>query len=318
MNRLLTVENCQLGFLRAKFNAAYRFKGDGWNHFAYDGPFLVHYTNLMGLVGIVESGGFWISDFRFLNDTEEYFNGCRMAKEVIDNVSSRSRHKSFSSILRKAATHLSDGPRKTYFVCSFSSLFDSLEQWRGYASSHDAVAIVFRNKPRFQLSHFAVMPILAPQKVIYDDRIKRNLLLRVIAKHSIEFRKDLANGYSIDEDSWAEELASAMSLEFMIFKNSAFAAEQEIRLIVSESHLNHFSGLRHRVCGGRIVPYICSSDLYNESFSEHCGIRQLPIAEIRVGPTANQAVTIDSVKVFLSNNGYSNVPIIPSAVPYRG
>lgn len=318
MNRLLTVENCQFGFLRAQFNSAYRYKDNDWNHFAYDGPFLVHYTNLMGLVGIVESSGFWISDFRFLNDTEEYFNGCRMAKEVIENVSSRRRHKTFSSILRKAATRLSDNPSKTYFVCSFSISLDSLEQWRGYASSHDAVAIVFRNKPRFQLSHFTVMPIMAPQKVIYDDRVKRKMLLRVIAKYSIEFRKDLAHGYPVDEDDWAKELASALSLEFMVFKNSAFAAEQEIRLIVSESHLNHFSGVRHRVCGARVVPYICSSDLYNESFYKHCEIKQLPIAEIRVGPTANQSVTIDSVRVFLSNNGYLNVPITPSAVPYRG
>jgi hypothetical protein len=58
--------------------------------------------------------------------------------------------------------------------------------------------------------------------------------------------------------------------------------------------------------------------LYNESFFEHYGSKQLPIAEIRVGPTANQAITIDSVKVFLTNNGYLNVPITPSAVPYRG
>jgi hypothetical protein len=134
----------------------------------------------------------------------------------------------------------------------------------------------------------------------------------------MEFRKDLIHGYPVDEDDWAEELSSALSLEFMIFKNSAFTAEQEIRLIVSESHLHHFKRIIHRVSGSRIVPYISSSDLYNEGFLKNYGSKQFPIAEIRVGPTANQAVTIDSIKTFMSNNGYANVQIAPSAVPYRG
>lgn len=318
MSSQLTVENCQFGFLRAQFDAAYRFKGSDWDCFAYDGPLLAHYTNLKGLVGIVDSGGFWLSDFRFLNDTEEYRNGSRIAKEVISRVSSRRRHKDFSSILRKAANCLSEHPSKTYFVCSFSSLVDSLEQWRGYASSQDAVAIVFQNKSRLQLSHFTVMPILVPQKVIYDDSAKRKRLLRVIAKYSMEFRKDLAYGHPVDEDDWAQQLSSALSLDFMIFKNRAFAAEQEIRLVVSEDHVKHFGSIKHRVSESRIIPYICSSDLYNESFLEHYGSKQLPILEIRVGPTANQAITTDSVKVFLTNNGYLNVPVTPSAVPYRG
>lgn len=318
MDSQFTVENCQFGFLRAQFDAAYRFRGGDWDWFAYDGPLLVHYTNLKGLVGIVDSGGFWLSDFRFLNDTEEYFNDCRMAKEVIARIASRSRHRNFSTILRKAGNRLSEHPSKTYFVCSFSNSHDSLEQWRAYASGNDGVAIVFQNKPRLQLSHFIVMPILAPQKVIYDDSVKHRLLLRVIAKYSMEFRKDLAYGHPVDEDDWAQQLASALALEFMIFKNKAFAAEQEIRLVVSESHLNHFGGIKHRVSGGRIIPYICSSDLYDKGFLEYYGSKQLPISEIRVGPMANQAITIDSVKVFLTNNDYLDIPVTPSAVPYRG
>lgn len=173
MTRHLTIENNPYGFLRAKFDAAYRFRGDNWDWFAYDGPVLAHYTNLNGLVGIVESGGFWLSDFRFLNDTEEYFNGCRMAKEVIAKVAHRSRHTKFSSVLRETVGRLSEQPTKTFFVCSFSNSLDSLEQWRGYASGHDGIAIVFQNKPRLQLSHFTVMPVMVPQKVIYDDNVKR-------------------------------------------------------------------------------------------------------------------------------------------------
>jgi len=286
--------------------------------FACDGFLLAHYTNLKGLVGIVESGGFWLSDFRFLNDTEEYKNGCRIATELLLRAASRPRRKYFVSILKKTVDYLTRSPNETYYVCSFSSLTDSLEQWRGYANSNDAVVVVFQNNLCSGLSHFSVMPIMVPQKVIYEDMVKCKYLLRTIAKYSIEFRRDLAYGYPVNEENWAQELASSLSLEFMLFKHAAFAAEQEIRLVVSGNHTKHFGSVKHRVNGGRIIPYICSSDLYDESFRKHSGSNLLPIVEVRVGPTANQAITIDSVKVFLANNGYPSVSVVPSAVPYRG
>lgn len=318
MKNEIEIKKIKFGFLRAQIDRGYKFKGFDWDCFAYDGPFLVHYTNLKGLLGIIESDGFWLSDYRFLNDSEEYFNGCRMAKDLIVKISSKPRNKYFSSILGKVFEKLSEKPNKTYFVCSFTKLTDSLEQWRGYANSNDAVAIIFKNKQSLEISHFACLPVFSPQKVIYDDSVKCKRLLRVISKYSIEFRKDLAAGVRIHEDAWSDRLAIDLTEEFMIFKNSAFSAEQEIRLVVSERDISHFKGVKHRVVGGKIIPYISSSDLYDEGFIERNGTKQLPIIEIIVGPTANQIITIDSLKVFLSNSGYPNVNVKPSAVPYRG
>lgn len=320
MNDRLTVENCQFGLLRAKFNTDYLFRNRDCDWFAYGGARLCHYTNLHGLLGILDSGGFWISDFRFLNDTEEYVNGCRMAKEVIDSALSRSRPHDpvFVSILNHAIPHLSQNPEKTYFVCSFSEDDDSLEQWRAYAGGNDGICVIFENKPPLVESHFCIMPIMAPQKVIYDDSLKRKFLIRIIAKYSIELKKDIAHGYCVDIDDWSSDLAKALSMEFMIFKNKSFSSEKEVRIVISESHLNHFNGLRHRIANSRIIPYLNSSDLYSDSFVEHCGTNRLPISGIKVGPTANRTVTLESVNAFLRNVGYGDIPVVPSAVPFRG
>ena len=48
------------------------------------GPYWVakdfcHYTNLQGLIGIVESNELWLSDHRFLNDELEYEYGKQLA-----------------------------------------------------------------------------------------------------------------------------------------------------------------------------------------------------------------------------------------------
>lgn len=319
MNNHLTIENCPFGFMRAKFDVGSIFKYRYSESFPYSGSRLCHYTNLNGLVGILSSGGFWVSDFRFLNDTEEYFNGCQMAKNVIAAAISRKRPRDpiFVSILEAVILHLDRSPKKTFFVCSFTEEDDSLEQWRAYANGSDGICIIFHNKPPFVSSHFSTPPVMLPYKVIYDDTLKRKFLIGVIAKYAIELRKDLIKGYEVDVEEWSRELAQALSMDFIIFKNKSFASEKEVRLIIAEEQLTHFAKLQHRIANGRIIPYVNSSYLYNDSFVENCGDR-LPISAIRVGPTANQEITIQSVKTFLSNMGYDDVPVISSAVPFRG
>lgn len=319
MYSLSTVENCQFGFLRARFSD-YRYKKRSWDNFAFGGAHLCHYTNLRGLVGILESGGFWISDFRFLNDTEEYFNGCRLATEMIKSALSRSRPRDqvVVSILESTIHHLNRNPKKTFFVCSFSEDEDSLEQWRAYATGNDGVCIIFNNKPPLTLSHFCILPIMTPQKVIYDDLLKRKILLRVVAKHVMELKNDIAYGHQVDTKDWSSELATSLSLEFLIFKNKAFSSEKEVRLVISESQLSYFKGVHHRVAKERIIPFVHSTELYNEGFVKHYGTDRLPISAIKIGPMAHQEITMESVKAFLNNMGYDSVPVIRSNVTYRG
>ncbi len=222
----------QFGFLRAEHASlafGQRQFGRGW--FIYDGPILAHYTNLSGMVGIIESGGFWLSDIRFLNDVEEFDNGRRLAQELIEILIKRPRYRNFAGVLTAALGLLGKPLRDPYYVASFSRDSDSLEQWRAYSAGADGVALVFENEfPAKGLTHFAVLPLLRPTMAIYDDLKKKSVLLYTISRFFIEYRKDIRTEqktFTSSFDVWAQHLVGALSHNFLTFKHPAFQAEKK-------------------------------------------------------------------------------------------
>ena len=313
----------KLGFLRAEYashRATYRILGEKW--FLYLGSTLTHYTNLAGLIGIIESGGFWLSDIRFLNDAEEFHHGKKLASNLLKDLVAKSRYKSFFQILEASIEKLHEPQSQTYYVASFSLDADSLGQWRAYSAGTDGIALVFNNEfANKGISHFATLPVMHHTLAIYDDQIKKRILLATTNKYLTEFQRGVtAGGYGTDStDVWAMHLTGSLSTNFASFKHRAFHAEKEVRVITHSSQIaNHFDGIKHRAVEGRVVPYLSSSDLYNESFYKAFGSKKLPLQEVIVGPIANREVTIDSVKIFLANSGYADVKVRPSIVPFRG
>jgi hypothetical protein len=227
------------------------------------------------------------------------------------------RYSDFKEVFIETILQLESYSEQPYFVCSFSKKTDSLDQWRSYGGNGQGISITFDNT-RKSLSHFFAMPILSVNKVLYDDNDKIKLLLRTIRRYNKEFSVDVEYGNPIDIEDWGGQLAKHLAIEFINFKHPEYASEQEIRMAVSSSHLNHFKGIKHRVGKDRIIPYITSKDIYNESFKEHLGTDKLPISEVRVGPTVNQEMTARSIEEYLIRKGYEGVKVIKSNVPYRG
>lgn len=312
---LTSPQECTFGFLRAQFNRdSKHFDVD---LFFYSGETISHYTNLNGLYGIIESGGFWLSDHRFLNDTEEFENGRILTKNLLNNLLEKEKYSDFSKVINETIKQLDTYSEKPYYVCSFSKKADSLDQWRSYANNGQGISITFDNT-RKSLSHFFAMPILSVSKVLYNDHEKVKIILRTIGRYRKEYLIDLEYGNSIDIEDWGSELSKHLALEFINFKHPEYSSEQEVRMAVSSSHLNHFNGIKHRVGKDRIIPYITSKDIYGDSFVEHVGTDKLPIIEVRVGPAVNQSMTAKSIEEYLICKGYDNVNVIKSDVPYRG
>jgi hypothetical protein len=309
-------KECTFGFLRAQFNRGSPKHFD-MDLFFYTGETISHYTDLGGLFGIVESGGFWLSDHRFLNDTEEFENGRKLTNNLLKRLAGKKAYSHFKDILLETVSQLENYCEEPYYVCSFSKKPDSLDQWRSYGGNGQGLSITFDNT-RKSLSHFFAMPILSVSKVLYNDSEKMKLILRTIRRYKKEHFVDLEHGNPIDIEDWSDELAKHLALEFINFKHPEYASEQEIRMAVSSSHLNHFQGIKHRVGKDCIIPYITSKDIYNESFEEHLGTNKLPITEVRVGPAVNQDMTAKSIKEYLTCKGYKRVRVIKSDVPYRG
>ena len=314
----LSSEECEFGLVRGKYGAQHTVK---YSELFYDGSTITHYTDLLGLVGIVESGGFWLSDHRFLNDTEEFENGRKLTRSVLNALCTKFRYAGFREVLEGASSCLQDLSEEPYYVCSFSSETDSLSNWRGYADDGRGISITFDNRGEGLLGSrfFFVMPILVASKVVYENRAKITTIVRTIRRFAREFATDIKAGREVWPREWSGDLSRMLAVKFINFKHPQYAAEHEIRLVVPTSHVKSFNGLKHRVKSDRIIPYADLVELYAKlSLYEDKENRRLPIREVRVGPTANQEVTLRSVSEYLHNKGYDSVRICKSEVPYRG
>lgn len=316
-NDVFDPKQIKTGFLRAQMRSIFheqKFLGAD-SYFCYGT--LAHYTNLQGLVGIVESGGYWLSDLRFLNDAKEFEHGRELALELIDTRIARPRHDPFKAVLQELRGALNQPIHERYFVASFSKDSDSLEQWRAYASGSDGVALVFENSESTN-NAFMCEPRLHSSRAIYDDGKKKRSILNSISRFSIEYRKELLSGnrtVSCRPDLWANHLLGALTNAFITFKHHAFRTENEVRIVATFGAIDRSKGkISHRVREGRIVPYVNSALFYGDVSAR----RPLPLREVIVGPVAAQAVTIESVKTFLANSGYVDVLVRPSVIPYRG
>jgi len=304
------------GYCRIENDSTYRAKYLEENWLERYGSHLTHYTSMKGLVGIIQSGGFWLSDHRFLNDSEEYHNGRKLVLSIISRLLDKKRHSHFHPVLIKTASLLEYEQEPPQYMCSFSVKPDSLDQWRAYAPGQQGVAMTFENHPRDGQSHFIIPHIMQMYRIIYCDDVKTMMLVRTLAKYSKECAKDRENGLETEVDQWAHWLANALALEFITFKHAAYESEAETRMVVPSCSTDFSRKVHHRVTKNRIVPYLLSTDLYKDRLEKDT-VPLLPITEIRVGPTASQLVTMRSIEEFLNQTGYGHVPVVESTIPFR-
>jgi hypothetical protein len=119
-----------------------------------DGPFwfadeFCHYSNLNGLIGILENREIWLSDYRLLNDTKEISYGRELAVKVISEIVSSEQDAEFYSFLQSIVSEICKSSDKQYYICSMSLAIDELNQWRAYAKDHDGICIVFNGNEAF-------------------------------------------------------------------------------------------------------------------------------------------------------------------------
>ena len=196
------IQNCECGLLRAKFTAQEKYFKRLMNHFFYNGDYLYHYTDLNGLIGIVQNRGFWLSEAKYLNDSEELYNGVNLSIEIIDKLISKNRYSIFRKILSETIDELRALRFKNNFVAAFSMSRDSLEQWRAYGKNGSGICIGFNIKIKTDYPHFQIPPQYMLQKVIYDDNIKKYIIMHILSKYFLEFKDDLKRGIDLHEDDY--------------------------------------------------------------------------------------------------------------------
>lgn len=285
------------------------------NNLSVDGE-LYHYTSVGGFQGIIQSGGFWASDNRFMNDAEEMRDGAQLASRILAHRARKVGKSSIGAVLTAVQERIAAPPTQGLLVVCFSNVRDSLEQWRGYGGTG---GISLKLGPvKSGQRHVFIGPQQLPVQAFYKFRPKAALILSIVRRFEREYELDqkaMPNDWPDDHDKdYADYLHSLISGRIVAFKNESFALESEVRLAIPYSYADKYDGsLKFRATALGLVPYLCTGDLIAD---RKAGRRLLPLEEVMIGPHPRQELIGESVQTFLKHHGYS-VPVALSKVPYR-
>ncbi|KTG23650.1 hypothetical protein AWR38_06375 [Idiomarina sp. WRN-38] len=263
---------------------------------------LIHYTNLDGLVGILQSQKLRLTDAQYLNDSSEIREGIKCLYDALDRLAFSSDinpefERAYKGVFTQVENydHFSSELEPVY-LCSFSEAPDLLSQWRSYgmfAIEFDYVAL---QQDGFNL-----------RSCIYDSESKEKISTQECAsviKYALNpLSSGTINQLVLDRISELTELSA-------VFKNSAFSEEKEIRHV--ESMENDSLEVKFRTDGIQIKPYI------EKPFSIES------IKAIHIGPIERREAVQQAIRRLLAQlhreaccNIETEVEIIQSEIPYR-
>lgn len=265
---------------------------------------LLHYTDASAVMSIVQNKELWLTDIRFMNDSEEVIDGAKHISQAVKNlnISGDASHDIALKHLQDfnvddVLTDLNDAHM---FLCSFSRAKDLLSQWRSYglyAIEFDELII----GESAELSNCIYNP--------YEKFVKaKELVTKAREEIACElYKEDLISTYDAMQYIWA--LGDAVTL----FKHQSFSEENEVRIIQKE---NSFSEeINYRARGDHLIPYLKL---------------QFPLEAVKaihIGPMKHQALAAASMKSFINNidifhqkpnfQGKLRIEVICSNTPYR-
>lgn len=296
---------------------------------AAEPPALIyHYTNDVGLRGILETGQLWLSDIFNLNDPSELTHGFSLAVDILKRKAANGSEetKQFLESLENFSKPERFMNAGNYFICSFSSRGNELGQWRAYADNGRGYAIGFEAKA-LEMAFVSngcddpAPPAQAPKKgrpflgtfpLTYSDsrltEIYTEIIDRMFALISLPHGRDLTHPVRV---SFLAKLATTLVVRVLLaglhFKHEAYNNEMEYRFLEGHGRMERWQvKLRPR-------PY--SLTRYREFHWKRTAAKA--IKHIVVGPAADHQKGFqfaqDCVRMFCSYP----VDITSSHIPYR-
>lgn len=272
--------------------------------FIFEEEIIFHYTSSTGLKGIIESDSIWASNLSFVNDSKELMLGLSMYQIVTHELYKKSRDPIFKKIAKAFIKLLQEKSITNRYACSFTTNGDQLSQWLGYGSKGLGYAIGFESKKLVG----NLKPKAETSRIIYDEKTQQ----KYVERHLSEFLTGFADLFGGNEKELKKSLESIIAIleqesEITIlgFKHTGFKEESENRF-----HLSHQSLKDVYITekNGILIPYI---ELKPKN------TKKLPIREITIGPTADYERAKKGLDFLLKKNGYKNVEIKKSEIPYN-
>ncbi|MDR6664276.1 DUF2971 domain-containing protein [Rhizobium sp. 1399] len=269
---------------------------------------LFHYTSAAGLLGILGQHKLWFSDAAFMNDGSEALHGLRVMSHVIDEFM-KDQPDEFKEAADRLKTEVSDAMRKFQpLIFCMSARDNLLNQWRDYGKDVVPYCIEFQAPALQQWSDFTFPVFLT--KIVYDVEFQQSLTLQLVEaifKRALEIKGERQHF----EEEEAAQLIRGAALEIVAlitrFKNPAFEAEEEWRLVTFRSEIVPQVTRKFRTSSLGVVPYYEWEKVRNP--------KMLPVKGVTVGPSPYAQVSDLALKQFLDDQGYeaetyySTIPI---------
>lgn len=277
-----------------------------FNAFSPRPDVLWHYTSSEGLIGILGGHSLRFSEAPYLNDGSELNYGFEMFSDLV-----RTFVENEDEILRGCVEQLIHSIDQTleklsavvFCMCSEPNL---LNQWRDYGKDIVPYCIGFDTDEITKSRNFSFNSYLV--EIIYDRDIQNNIFNKLILLLH-EWYKNLPELDASDTEQRLAEVAAQVSTLILRFKNPAFAAEREWRLISHIPEIRSRSERKFRSSSLGVVPYYELRKATNP--------RQLPVTAVFVGPSPYGKISHKALRDFLDVNGYVAAMSNYSTIPIR-
>lgn len=284
---------------------------------------IFHYTSLNGFISIIESQSLYCTNVNFLNDSKEIKHGEEIILKAIENV----KNDENLDILDKAKENIKLLIKAEKYVTCFSKDGDLLSQWRAYGNDGKGISLGFK----FSYLKDSFDKYLIGTHIEYDENTQLEIIEEFI-RLIIEFYKKVENEYDWNGNDF-NNIVSNVIVEFLndlihSYKHPSFIDEREYRLqleIDGNFYKKEELDILFRASENLIVPYTIIKNSYtafletkNPDETEPIfGLKKIPLEKIIVGPSLDYDIVKIGLEQFLIKNGYENVEIIKSNVPYR-
>jgi hypothetical protein len=281
---------------------------------------LWHYTSGDGLIGILQSGEFWVTQVSCVNDAVEL----RYAQAILLRNLKQARAESRlpddeANLLDRAVLGLSADPTPSspWFVGCLSEHADDLSQWRAYGGGEGGYALAFDTATLHTILHLHQIYLAG---VCYDPDVHEDIARSVVQATLAFYREGLAARPGADAAQWAHVFLQAWSNELTyiapIIKHPAFSAEMEWRLLrqLREPDLPNLKYRQRQSMMARHLPLALRLPY------APAGSRLLPISGVLVGPSRHKDLSVVSVATMLRTIGYPEQVyknVKPSQVPFQ-
>jgi len=287
---------------------------------------IYHYTDLGGLIGILESQNIYSTNINFLNDRKELKHGISLIENVLKTFETNIENK---RIIESMASNLNKIYETDRYVTCFSRNGDLLSQWRSYGNDGKGVAIGFCP---FHIEE-SIYEFVDCMNIMYNESEQKDVLEEYM-KICIDYfqkQRDLYDWTGFDYDYLvAEALIYFLEAVIANFKHPSFSEEKEFRIeyrVDGNINKSDKKTLHFKNSGSLIVPYLKlvskfrkreEETIKNPEMAQHTETEmQFPVKEIILGPSLDFELNKISLKKLLSNTGYENVEIKQSEIPYR-